>query len=120
MIVSAHDLIVVGAGPAGGNAALAAATAGLDVVLIDEQMSAGGQVWRKPLRKAASSPEKTVGSKKRAPGDALRSELALSNVQCAFGQRVWSLGAGLQGRYARARWRSCLHRAQADYRNWRA
>lgn len=96
MIVSAHDLIVVGAGPAGGNAALAAATAGLDVVLVDEQMSAGGQVWRKPLRKAASRTEKTVGSKKEAPGDALRSDLALSNVHCAFGQRVWSLAPGFR------------------------
>lgn len=89
MIVLEHDLIVVGAGPAGGNAALAAANTGLGVALIDEQMSAGGQVWRKPWRKA-------FNSKEEAKGDTLRSDLAQSNVKCAFGQRVWSLLPGFR------------------------
>ena len=59
------DLIVVGAGPAGANAALAAGRAGLSVVLIDEQPAAGGQVWRAPwpgLRRPATSPEARQGS----------------------------------------------------------
>jgi len=41
-----HDLIVIGAGPAGLAAASIAAGAGLSVMLLDEQPSAGGQVWR--------------------------------------------------------------------------
>ncbi len=44
----ACDLIVIGAGPAGGEAALAAAAHGLGVTLIDESPEAGGQVWRAP------------------------------------------------------------------------
>jgi len=40
------DLIVIGAGPAGLAAAGVAAGAGLSVMLLDEQPSAGGQVWR--------------------------------------------------------------------------
>ncbi|MGH8416375.1 MAG: FAD-dependent oxidoreductase [Pseudomonas sp.] len=40
------DLIIIGAGPAGINAALEAKAHGLDVVLLDEQGSPGGQIWR--------------------------------------------------------------------------
>ena len=39
-------LVVVGAGPAGLAAALAASGAGVDVVLLDAAPAAGGQVWR--------------------------------------------------------------------------
>ncbi|MEO5688401.1 MAG: FAD/NAD(P)-binding oxidoreductase [Burkholderiaceae bacterium] len=40
------SLVVVGAGPAGLAAALAAAQAGVDVVLLDAAPGAGGQIWR--------------------------------------------------------------------------
>ncbi|TDV67772.1 NAD(P)/FAD-dependent oxidoreductase [Pseudomonas sp. LP_7_YM] len=40
------DLIIIGAGPAGISAALEASAHGLDVVLLDEQASPGGQIWR--------------------------------------------------------------------------
>lgn len=42
----ACDLLVIGAGPAGLAAATRAAGLGLDVVLIDEQPAAGGQIYR--------------------------------------------------------------------------
>lgn len=42
------DLVVVGAGPAGMAGALAAADNGLDVLVIDEQARAGGQIFRRP------------------------------------------------------------------------
>lgn len=41
------DLVVIGAGPAGMAGALAAADCGLDVVVIDEQAAAGGQIFRR-------------------------------------------------------------------------
>lgn len=41
-----YDAIVVGAGPAGLKAAATAAKQGLNVVLIDDSPSAGGQIWR--------------------------------------------------------------------------
>lgn len=42
------DLAVVGAGPAGMAAALAAADRGLRVVVVDEQQRSGGQIFRRP------------------------------------------------------------------------
>lgn len=42
------DLLVVGAGPAGLSAALAATRQGLDVVMVDEQPRPGGQILRQP------------------------------------------------------------------------
>jgi NADPH-dependent 2,4-dienoyl-CoA reductase/sulfur reductase-like enzyme len=41
-----HDLVVVGAGPAGMAAATVAAELGLDTVLLDEQRAPGGQIYR--------------------------------------------------------------------------
>ncbi|WP_138464357.1 NAD(P)/FAD-dependent oxidoreductase [Poseidonocella sp. HB161398] len=40
------DLAIIGAGPAGLGAAIEARAAGLSVVLIDDQMAPGGQIWR--------------------------------------------------------------------------
>lgn len=43
-----HDLVIIGAGPAGMAAALQVAEARLSVVVIDEQARAGGQIFRRP------------------------------------------------------------------------
>ncbi len=89
-VPSRFDLIVLGAGPAGGRAALAAAATGLNVVAIDEQMAAGGQIWRKPAQaKGARSSYSTAG-------DGLRAALASSGVTLAFGHRVWSVTDGFR------------------------
>ncbi len=40
------DLIIVGAGPAGLSAAISARSCGLDVIVLDDQGSAGGQLFR--------------------------------------------------------------------------
>mgnify|MGYP002403283937 CR=1 FL=1 len=40
------DLLIVGAGPAGMSAAIVAKRHGLDVLVVDEQPSPGGQIWR--------------------------------------------------------------------------
>lgn len=45
-----YDLAIVGAGPAGIAAALAAASLGARVVVIDEQRRPGGQIFRRPPR----------------------------------------------------------------------
>jgi NADPH-dependent 2,4-dienoyl-CoA reductase/sulfur reductase-like enzyme len=44
--VSDHDLVVVGAGPAGMAAAIAARMHGLHVLVLDEQDAPGGQIYR--------------------------------------------------------------------------
>ena len=43
---SAHDVLIVGAGPAGLAAAYRAAKEGLRVTVVDDNPSAGGQIWR--------------------------------------------------------------------------
>ena len=40
------DFIIVGAGPAGMSAAIVARRYGLEVLLVDEQPTPGGQIWR--------------------------------------------------------------------------
>jgi NADPH-dependent 2,4-dienoyl-CoA reductase/sulfur reductase-like enzyme len=51
-----RDLIVIGAGPAGLAAAITAAEAGLDVVVLDEQEAPGGQIYRGVEAVAATRP----------------------------------------------------------------
>ena len=83
------DLAVVGAGPAGIEAAVTAAGYGLDVVLLDEQPAPGGQVYRAapsafPARGGPPGPDE-------AAGDAMRARLAASPVEARAGERVWSV-----------------------------
>jgi thioredoxin reductase len=44
--ITEADVVIVGAGPAGANAALALADAGIRSLLVDDNHDAGGQVWR--------------------------------------------------------------------------
>ncbi|ASW02922.1 FAD-dependent oxidoreductase [Paraburkholderia aromaticivorans] len=50
------DIVVVGAGPAGLNAAHAAARAGATVALLDDNPRAGGQIWRQGPGHAPQAP----------------------------------------------------------------
>jgi thioredoxin reductase len=81
------DIAVIGAGPAGGNAALAAARNGLRVVLLDEQPQAGGQVWRARSAAILKAP-KTIET---LAGDVLRRAVASSDVTHLHGARVWQI-----------------------------
>jgi thioredoxin reductase len=81
------DIAVLGAGPAGGNAALAADAQGLRVVLLDEQPAPGGQVWRAKsaaILRAPLTPESKSG-------DALRDAIARSTVTQQCDTRVWHI-----------------------------
>lgn len=86
--MSTHDLIVMGGGPAGANAAITAAAVGLEVLLVDENEAAGGQVWRAP---SAAFGEAPPGHE---AGARLRARLAASGVACRFGRRVWLVEQG--------------------------
>ncbi|WP_156323436.1 NAD(P)/FAD-dependent oxidoreductase [Bosea sp. AAP35] len=83
------DLIVIGAGPAGAAAALAACRSGLSVVLLDEAAAPGGQVYRAPPPGLSVAPERQ-GADERL-GDALRDQVAASAVMWRGGARVWSI-----------------------------
>jgi thioredoxin reductase len=82
-----YDIAVVGAGPAGGNATLAAAQSGARVILIDEQPKAGGQVWRSKSASILSSPATPEG----VAGDTLRASLADGPITHLPNTRVWDI-----------------------------
>lgn len=82
------DLVVVGAGPAGLAAACAASSCGLEVNLIDEQSSPGGQLFRNiesPLGQAS------LDAKERAQGMALAKEFRASDITYFPDTTVWGL-----------------------------
>lgn len=79
------DILVVGAGPAGLAAAIAARRAGAAVLVLDERDAAGGQYF-KPL--AASHAAEQPDAQFRA-GDALRAEAASVGVAVLTGVTVW-------------------------------
>ena len=84
------DLVVLGAGPAGSAAALAAVQAGLNVVLVDENHAPGGQVYR------PSPPTFASEAAHRDPGAILRARVAESSVRTAFSHQVWSVSPGFR------------------------
>lgn len=88
-----HDLIIIGAGPAGMSAAVTAASLGLKTVLLDEQPRAGGQIYRNvtladPAVAALLGPDYTHGR-------ALAERLAGSGVEVRHGALVWDVAPDL-------------------------
>ncbi|MFJ8539440.1 FAD-dependent oxidoreductase [Streptomyces sp. NPDC093591] len=84
------DLVVIGAGPAGLAAALAAAAQGVTVAIVDAATEAGGQFYRQPAS----------GLRARRPGalhhqwrtwERLRDGLAASDIQLLTDHHVWSV-----------------------------
>jgi NADPH-dependent 2,4-dienoyl-CoA reductase/sulfur reductase-like enzyme len=83
------EVLVVGAGPAGLRAALAAQQAGAEVLVVDERHQAGGQFFKQPV----SSPGLRVEADKLDPqyraGRELLQEVATSGAELLGGVRVW-------------------------------
>ncbi len=94
------DLLVLGGGPAGLAAALAARACGLEVVVVDERRAPGGQYFKQP---AFEVDEPELDAQYRA-GRALVAEVRSSGARLLNGVRVWGhdgphllYGAGLPG-----------------------
>ncbi|MCW8174563.1 FAD-dependent oxidoreductase [Verminephrobacter aporrectodeae] len=81
------DVLVVGAGPAGLSAALAARRAGAEVLLLDERLESGGQFY-KPL--ATSHRAATPTDRQFAQGLALEREVRGAGVTIVQGAQVWA------------------------------
>jgi NADPH-dependent 2,4-dienoyl-CoA reductase/sulfur reductase-like enzyme len=86
------DLVVLGAGPAGASAAIAAVERGLKVLVLDEAPAAGGQVYRSPppgfdASASGLDPDFSIG-------EDLRAALAASDARVALGRRVWFVAPG--------------------------
>ena len=95
------DLLVVGAGPAGLSAALAARRAGAEVLVLDERLQSGGQFYKPlaPSHQAAAPPDRQF-----ADGLALEREALAAGVTVQQGAQVWAafsprqVGALIDGR----------------------
>ncbi len=88
------DLVVVGAGPAGMAAAVLAAELGLDTVLIDEQDSPGGQIYRAIERAGADGGRNSPIGADYLAGRPLAAALRASPVQYRPGTTVWHIDPG--------------------------
>ncbi|MBV7455025.1 NAD(P)/FAD-dependent oxidoreductase [Acidovorax sp. sif1233] len=76
------DLLIIGAGPAGMAAALAAAPRGLAITLVDDNIHPGGQIWR-------DGPGSTLPPLARQHREALE---RYPNIRLLCGTRVVGLG----------------------------
>ncbi|MBC3372667.1 NAD(P)/FAD-dependent oxidoreductase [Pseudomonas sp. SWRI92] len=72
------DILIIGAGPAGMAAALAAASSGARIVLLDDNPIPGGQIWR-------DGPQAHLPTEARRLRDRLQ---GCRNIQCRIGTRV--------------------------------
>ncbi|MGD9614971.1 MAG: NAD(P)/FAD-dependent oxidoreductase [Alphaproteobacteria bacterium] len=91
------DLIVVGAGPAGMAASALAAQLGLDTVLIDEQDSPGGQIYRAIERAGSESGRNSPLGADYLAGRPLAAALRTSGVRYRPGATVWHIDPGGNG-----------------------
>jgi NADPH-dependent 2,4-dienoyl-CoA reductase/sulfur reductase-like enzyme len=80
------DILIIGAGPAGMAAALAAAPSGAAIVLVDDNPAPGGQIWR-------DGPGAHLPPLARTHRERLA---AAPNVRVLTGTRVVGLGGGAQ------------------------
>jgi NADPH-dependent 2,4-dienoyl-CoA reductase/sulfur reductase-like enzyme len=99
MSQSAVDVVVVGAGAAGMAGAVALAGLGLQVVLLDEQGSPGGQIYR-GITLAPLSRRDLLGPD-YAHGNVLAQALASSSVRYEKGAAVWQVTRDHQVSYLR-------------------
>ena len=88
-----HDLIIIGAGPAGMAAALTAAKLGLSTALLDEQASPGGQIYRN-VTQATPDAAKVLGPD-YLHGQTLAAPLANAAIDRHFATTVWDIAPDL-------------------------
>lgn len=85
-----HDLVIIGAGPAGMAAAVQGRRLGLDVALVDEQAAPGGQIHR--AVEAAESQGRAAGlGPEYRRGLKLAAALRRSGAVYLPGQQVWQV-----------------------------
>lgn len=90
------DLVVIGAGPAGVAASLAAAARGTRVALVDGATEAGGQFYRQPAAGLGAGRPQALHHRWRT-WERLRDGLAASAVQVLTDHHVWCVERGSGG-----------------------
>jgi thioredoxin reductase/bacterioferritin-associated ferredoxin len=86
------DLAVIGAGPAGMAAAIAARGFGLSVIVVDEQPRPGGQIYR-AVTQASPLPAAVLGADYHV-GRTLAERFAASGAEYRPGALVWQVEGG--------------------------
>lgn len=86
---SKFDIIIIGAGPAGISAAIEAAQHGLSVCILDEQTSAGGQIYRN-ISNTNQAQAKVLG-KDYLAGQGLVASLKQENICHREAVTVWKV-----------------------------
>lgn len=87
------DLLIVGAGPAGMAAAITARRHGLDVLVLDEQPTPGGQIWRSVER---TSTQDGILGDAYVEGRAVVAAFRASGATYLPGARVWHIEPGFR------------------------
>ncbi len=88
-----HDLIVIGAGPAGMQAALTASDHGLSVLILDEQPKPGGQIYRN-IEGASAQDLEILGDdyRKGLPlAQAVRAKVQDGSIRYISNAMVWQV-----------------------------
>lgn len=93
--MSAVDLLIVGAGPAGMAAAVAARRHGLDVLVVDDQPAPGGQIWRSVETVAASPRGARLGDSYLA-GAARAAAFRSCGAAYEPGAQLWQIEPGFR------------------------
>jgi NADPH-dependent 2,4-dienoyl-CoA reductase/sulfur reductase-like enzyme len=89
------EVLVIGGGPAGLCAALAAHQAGAEVLLVDERESLGGQYF-KALAPSQQFLDAVPSDSQFLAGQRLREAVAAAGVPCLNGTLVWGVGEGME------------------------
>lgn len=90
-MLKSYPLVIIGAGPGGLSAATAAASLGLDVVVLDEQPSPGGQIYRS-IANAPAARSRLLGADYQHGADLVEA-FDQSGAQYWPETTIWSLNA---------------------------
>jgi len=93
--MSAVDLLVVGAGPAGMAAAVAARRHGLTVLVVDDQPAPGGQIWRAVETVAATPRGARLGTAYRS-GAERAAAFRACGATYEPGSQLWQIEPGFR------------------------
>jgi octopine oxidase subunit A len=99
--MSAIDLLIVGAGPAGMAAAIAARRHGLTVLVVDDQPSPGGQIWRAVETVAATPRGARLGAVYRSGAERVAAFRACGATY-EPGSQLWQIEPGFRAFLTRA------------------
>ncbi|EGG28620.1 BFD-like (2Fe-2S)-binding region [Aequoribacter fuscus] len=86
------DVVVIGAGPAGVNAAQVVTDGGLDVCLIDESLRSGGQIYRQQPENFKRSYQQLYGTE-HSKAKALHDRFVQLQAKCTLflGCQIWAI-----------------------------